>query len=251
MMQLDKPIIALDIAEREAAKQLLADLAPHGETLNIKIGMEMFYHYGAQWVEEVQALGHAIFLDVKCHDIANTVERAMHQLADLGVEMITIHASGGSEMMRAAMRGVQSSERYQQTGERPIILAVTQLTSLDPEVAVEEQQLAVSLADNVLHLAGLTAASGVDGVICSPLEVEAIKTRYPGLLAVTPGIRPADYGTQDDQQRIMTPARAAVAGSDYIVIGRPITQAEDPYQAYQSLTQDWQQGLNERNTHHD
>lgn len=236
-MEKDKPIIALDFKSADETRtflQLFAD-----ESLNVKVGMELFYAAGPDFVREIVEMGHAIFLDLKLYDIPNTVRSAMVQLAKLGVSMVNVHASGGVEMMQAAKEGLSEGTKSGQT--RPLLIAVTQLTSREDKTTQYEQQLAVSQDESILHLAELTEKSGLDGVVCSPLEVKNIKEKIgPTFLTVTPGIRNADNSiAKDDQVRITTPKKAAEWGSHYIVVGRPITKASDPVKAYEVIAKEW------------
>lgn len=240
-MEKAKPIIALDFETREKAISFL-ELFSRKE-LNVKIGMELFYGAGPDFVKEVVQMRHEIFLDSKLYDIPNTVHHAMKQLAGLGVSMVNVHASGGVEMMEAAKTGLEAGMKAQ--GKAPLLIAVTQLTSRDAETNVREQQLSVSQEESILHLAQLTEKSGLDGVVCSPLEVGHIKKAVSEeFLTVTPGIRlNQQIIAKDDQVRVTTPQLAAEWGSDYIVVGRPITQATDPVKAYQEILDEWQDAL--------
>lgn len=242
MMKMDasKPIIALDFQE---IGQLNEFLNQFSEPLNVKIGMELYYTTGTQMVEALQQRGHDVFLDLKLHDIPNTVKWAMKTLAKQGVAMLNVHAMGGQAMMEAARQGIEKG-----TGEgakRPVLLAVTQLTSTSPEQLKNEQLVEATMAESVNHLAKLTQRAQLDGVVCSPLEAKAIKEKFgEDFLTVTPGIRLTKG--QDDQKRTATPYEAALNGCDYIVVGRPITQAEDPVAAYQAIKAEWQKGLAEK-----
>ena len=238
-MDKKKPIIALDFTSKDKALEFLGLF--QGMTLNVKIGMALFYSTGPDFVREVVRQGHSVFLDLKLYDIPNTIEHAMKQLARLGVSMLNVHASGGVEMMEAARKGLKSG--IPDGEELPILIGVTQLTSRDPETNEAEMQLAVTQQESILNLAELTQRSGLDGVVCSPLEVETIHRKLGGnFLTITPGIRPADY-KPDDQVRITTPAKAATLGSDYIVVGRPITKAQDPVRMYELISKEWQDAL--------
>ena len=236
-MDKDKPIIALDFKSAEETRTFL-DLFSH-ESLNVKVGMELFYAAGPDFVREIVEMGHAIFLDLKCYDIPNTVRSAMAQLAELGVSMVNVHASGGVEMMQAAKEGLLEGTKAGQ--KSPILIAVTQLTSREDETNQFEQQLAITQEESILHLAGLTEKSGLDRVVCSPLEARQIKEKVgTSFLTVTPGIRNADESiAKDDQVRITTPSKAAEWGSDYIVVGRPITKASNPVKAYEIIAKEW------------
>lgn len=240
-MDKKKPIIALDFKTDKEA-QIFLDLFS-SEELNVKIGMELFYSAGPDFVREVVRKGHDVFLDLKLFDIPNTIERAMTQLAQLDVSMLNVHASGGVEMMKAALRGLKSGVAAD--AMLPILIGVTQLTSRDPETNEAEMQLAVSQEESILNLAILTQESGLDGVVCSPLESDKIHQKLGSdFLTVTPGIRLSEhkYG-QDDQVRITTPAKAASLGSDYIVVGRPITKADNPVEMYKIISNEWQEAL--------
>lgn len=236
-MEKEKPIIALDFESAKEAQKFIQMFSK--ETLNVKIGMELFYSAGPDFVREIVEQGHDVFLDLKLYDIPNTVRRAMAQLARLGVSMVNVHASGGAEMMQAAREGLKQGVQPGQTP--PLLIAVTQLTSRENETNRYEQQLAVSQEESILHLAELTKKSGLDGVVCSPLEVKQVKqTVGSGFLTVTPGIRTVDQSiSKDDQVRITTPDQAARWGSDFIVCGRPITKAANPVDAYQKIKKQW------------
>ncbi|MDO5310461.1 MAG: orotidine-5'-phosphate decarboxylase [Clostridia bacterium] len=193
----------------------------------VKIGMELFYAEGPDIVREIKARGHKIFLDLKLHDIPNTVKSAMRVLSRLDVDMCNLHAAGTVPMMKAALEGLTRED-----GTRPILIAVTQLTSTD-QAAMESDLLIREPIENVvMHYASRAKEAGLDGVVCSPLEAEKVHSVCgDGFLTVTPGVRFAD-GDRGDQKRVMTPAEAKRIGSDYIVVGRPITAAEDPVSAY-------------------
>ncbi len=193
----------------------------------VKIGMELFYAEGPQIVRDIKARGHRIFLDLKLHDIPNTVKKAMRVLSQLDADIINLHAAGTAAMMRAALEGLMRPD-----GTRPLLIAVTQLTSTDETAMHNELLIDRPLNEVVLHYAQNAAAAGLDGVVCSPLEAGIIHERCgSGFLTVTPGIRFAD-GDTGDQKRVTTPEKARELGSDYIVVGRPITQAADPVSAY-------------------
>ena len=193
----------------------------------VKIGMELFYAEGPQIVREIKARGHKIFLDLKLHDIPNTVKSAMRVLSNLDVDMCNVHASGTIPMMQAAIEGLTRSD-----GTRPLLIAVTQLTSTDQTTMERDLLINKPIESVVMHYAKCSADAGLDGVVCSPLEAAAVhNTCGKNFLTVTPGIRFAD-GDLGDQKRVMTPARAKDVGSDYIVVGRPITAAPDPVAAY-------------------
>ncbi|MEG1404869.1 MAG: orotidine-5'-phosphate decarboxylase [Oscillospiraceae bacterium] len=193
----------------------------------VKIGMELFYAEGPDIVREIKARGHKIFLDLKLHDIPNTVKKSMAVLSSLNVDMCNVHAAGTSAMMSAALEGLTRSD-----GTRPLLIAVTQLTSTDEERMQKELLISSPLDETVLHYAENTKLAGLDGVVCSPLEAKKVKNRCgEAFLTITPGIRFAE-GSADDQVRITTPAKARELLSDYIVVGRPITQSSDPVSAY-------------------
>src|SRR5574344_2613951 len=212
-------IIALDFPTREDTLAFL-DQFPAGEKPFVKIGMELFYAEGPQIVRDIKARGHKIFLDLKLHDIPNTVKRAMAVLSKLDVDMCNLHAAGASEMMKAALEGLTRED-----GSRPLLIAVTQLTSTDSAALKNELVINAPMDETVMKYAKNAALSGLDGVVCSPLEAAKVK-QFCGVrfLTVTPGIRFAD-GEVGDQKRIMTPEKAKDAGCDYIVVGRPITKA--------------------------
>ena len=229
-------IIALDFPGREETLAFL-DRFPAGEKPFVKVGMELYYAEGPSVVREIQARGHKIFLDLKLHDIPNTVKRAMSVLSRLDVDLVNLHAAGGSEMMRAALEGLTRPD-----GTRPLLIAVTQLTSTGPDMLKKELLIDTPMGETVLSYAKNAAASGLDGVVCSSLEAALVKERCGGdFLTITPGIRFAD-GELGDQKRVMTPARAGQAGCDYLVMGRPITQAEDPVDAYRRAVQEAKDG---------
>ncbi len=193
----------------------------------VKIGMELFYAEGPQIVRDIKARGHRIFLDLKLHDIPNTVKKAMRVLSQLDADITNLHAAGTAAMMRAALEGLMRPD-----GTRPLLIAVTQLTSTDETAMHNELLIDRPLNEVVLHYAQNAAAARLDGVVCSPLEAGIIHERCgSGFLTVTPGIRFAD-GDTGDQKRVTTPEKARELGSDYIVVGRPITQAADPVSAY-------------------
>ena len=219
-------IIALDFSTKEAALRFL-DLFPEGEKPFVKIGMELFYAEGPQIVREIKARGHRIFLDLKLHDIPNTVRKAMAVLSALDVDLVNVHAAGTIEMMRAALEGLTRPD-----GTRPLLIAVTQLTSTDEGRMQQELLIRTGLGRAIVHYARNAKTAGLDGVVCSPLEAGMVKKECGAdFLAVTPGVRFTDSAA-DDQRRITTPARARELGSDYIVVGRPITAAPDPVAAW-------------------
>ena len=218
-------IIACDFAGKAETLAFLDRFG--GERPFLKIGMELYYAAGPDIVRELKARGHKIFLDLKLHDIPNTVKKAMAVLRDLGADVINLHAAGTKAMMEAALEGVTRPD-----GTRPLLIAVTQLTSTSEERMREELLIDAPLTETVLHYAENAKDAGLDGVVCSPLEAGLIHGRCgDGFLTVTPGVRFAD-GDVGDQVRVTTPAKAKELGSDYIVVGRPITQAADPLAAY-------------------
>lgn len=219
-------IIACDFSSATDTLSFLDQF--HGRKPFVKIGMELYYAEGPSIVREIKRRGHKIFLDLKLHDIPNTVKKAMRVLSQLDVDMTNVHAAGTSEMMRAAIEGLTRPD-----GTRPLLIAVTQLTSTSQERMQQELLIGASIQDTIVHYAVNAQQSGLDGVVCSPLESSLVKQHCGAqFLTVTPGIRFAD-AAKDDQVRITTPARAREIGSDYIVVGRPITQAADPVAAYE------------------
>ena len=200
----------------------------------VKIGMELFYAEGPQIVREIKARGHRIFLDLKLHDIPNTVKKAMRSLSALDVDLVNLHAAGTRAMMEAALEGLTRPD-----GSRPLLIAVTQLTSTDQERMEKELLIEKPLDEVVRAYAKNAAEAGLDGVVCSPLEAGKVHAVCgDGFLTVTPGVRFAD-GDAGDQKRITTPERARELGSDYIVVGRPITQAADPVAAYRRCVKEF------------
>jgi orotidine-5'-phosphate decarboxylase len=227
----DRLIVALDVDSMEQAKTLVERLA--GEVGMFKIGKQLFTHAGPQAVQLIKELGGEIFLDLKFHDIPNTVAKAAIEATRLGVKMFNVHASGSLEMMRTTVKEVERVCRREKV-RRPIMLGVTVLTSLNQD---DLQRLGVEhkVADQVVRLALLTKEAAMDGVVASPHEVADIRSACgPSFVIVTPGIRPAD-GNRNDQQRVMTPADALRAGVDYIVVGRPILEAQDPVVAARAI----------------
>lgn len=222
-MTAERIFCAIDTSDLDAALTLAELLS--GEVGGLKLGKEFFTAHGPNGVAKIAATGHRIFLDLKFHDIPNTVAGAVCSSAALGVYMLTIHASGGAEMMRAAVEAAKAG-----TGTPPLILAVTVLTSLDEGDLAAIGQTG-SVAEQVSRLAALAKSAGVDGAVCSPLEIATLKPALGADFAlVVPGVRP-DWAASDDQKRVMTPGDAVAAGADYLVIGRPITRADDPVSA--------------------
>ncbi|MDG9729135.1 orotidine-5'-phosphate decarboxylase [Ignatzschineria sp. RMDPL8A] len=232
-----KPIIALDFPNYLETKAFL-ELMPADEKLYIKIGMELFYNEGPMLVETLKARGYEVFLDLKLYDIPNTVKSAMIGLAKLGVDMVNVHAAGGKRMMEAALEGLDIGTRAGKT--RPHLISITQLTSMTEAEMQREQGVQMSLLESVINYSQLTHEAGLDGVVCSAQEAQKVKENTHGeFLCVTPGIRLASDAA-DDQRRIMTPHQARLNGSSYIVVGRSITQATDPLQAYYTVKSEWE-----------
>ena len=218
-------IIACDFESAEKTYAFLDKFT--GRKPFVKIGMELFYAEGPEIVRQIKARGHKIFLDLKLHDIPNTVKKAMAVLSRLDVDIINLHAGGTIAMMEAALEGLTRPD-----GTRPLLIAVTQLTSTDQEAMERDLLIKEKIDDVIIHYARNAARAGLDGVVCSPLEAGKVHENCgKDFLTVTPGVRFAD-GAKGDQKRVMTPAQAKEIGSDYIVVGRPITGAEDPVEAY-------------------
>ena len=218
-------IIACDFNSKEELVKFLDRFEE--ESIFFKVGMELFYAEGPEIIREIKDRGHKIFLDLKLHDIPNTVKKAMRVLANLDVDMVNVHASGTVAMMEAALEGLTKED-----GTRPLLIAVTQLTSTSEERMKNDLLIDVPLSEVVLHYAKNTKKAGLDGIVCSAQEAKLIhETCGKDFITVTPGIRFAD-GNVGDQVRVMTPAQARMETADYIVVGRPITQAEDPVEAY-------------------
>lgn len=219
-------IVACDFASMEQTFAFLDKFT--GRKPFVKIGMELFYAEGPEIVRQIKARGHKIFLDLKLHDIPNTVMKAMAVLRNLDVDITNLHAAGTRAMMQAAIEGLT-----RQDGTRPLLVAVTQLTSTDQESMERDILIREPIDQVVMSYAATAKAAGLDGVVCSPLEAEKVhKTCGADFLTITPGVRFAD-GEVGDQKRVMTPAQAKKIGSDYIVVGRPITAAADPVVAYE------------------
>ena len=228
-MREERPIIALDFPAFEDVKNFLEHF-PEDEKLFVKIGMEFFYAVGPEIVHYLKGLGHSIFLDLKLHDIPNTVKSAMSVLGTFGVDMVTVHAAGGVEMMREAKAAL---------GEGAKLVAVTQLTSTSEEDMRDCQNIQTTVQESVVNYARKAQEAGLDGVVCSAHEVALIKDATSSdFVCVTPGIRPAGAEI-GDQKRVMTPQEAHKIGSDYIVVGRPIIQAENPWDAYHEIKKQW------------
>ena len=218
-------IVACDFPSGEATLEFLDRF--RGRKPFVKIGMELFYAEGPQIVRDIKARGHKIFLDLKLHDIPNTVKSAMAVLRDLDVDIVNVHAAGTTAMMQAALEGLTRPD-----GTRPLLIAVTQLTSTDQEAMERDLLIDKPMKTVVMHYAKTAKAAGLDGVVCSPMEAAAVHVACgPEFLTVTPGIRfEDDYA--GDQKRIMSPKSARLIGSDYIVVGRPVTRSDDPVAAY-------------------
>ena len=224
-------IVACDFNTAEETLSFLDNFTE--EKPYVKIGMELFYAEGPEIVREIKRRGHKIFLDLKLHDIPNTVKKAMAVLSRLDVDMCNLHAAGTVAMMEAAIEGLTRPD-----GTRPLLVAVTQLTSTDQERMERDILINEPLEKVVMHYASNAKAAGLDGVVCSPLESPAVHEKCgKEFLTVTPGVRFAD-GDKDDQVRVTTPEKAKELGSDYIVVGRPITQAQDPVAAYRRCVEE-------------
>jgi len=225
-------IVACDFAGRDETLQFLSRFT--GRKPFIKIGMELFYAEGPDIVRELKARGHRIFLDLKLHDIPNTVRKAMRVLSSLDADLVNLHAAGTADMMKAALEGLTRPD-----GTRPLLIAVTQLTSTSQERMERELLIERPMAEVVLRYAENARLAGLDGVVCSPLEAGEVHAACGAdFLTVTPGVR-FSTGSIGDQVRVTTPARARELGSDYIVVGRPITAAEDPVRAYELCVEDF------------
>lgn len=227
-----KIIVALDYADADSALKLINQLDP--ALCRLKVGKELFTAAGPQFVEKLTRSNFGVFLDLKFHDIPNTVAKACSAASNLGVWMLNVHASGGLEMMQAAKQAVDSSDT------KPLLIAVTVLTSMNQET-LNQIGIQTDLPTHVLNLAKLTQLAGLDGVVCSALEAQMLRSNLGSeFCLVTPGIRPAN-ASKDDQTRIVTPADALALGSSYLVIGRPITKAENPLAALEAINQEYYQ----------
>jgi len=225
-------IIACDFKDKEETLKFLEQFTE--EKPFLKIGMELFYSEGPEIVREIKKRGHKIFLDLKLHDIPNTVKKAMTSLSKLDVDMCNVHAAGTRDMMKAAIEGLTRED-----GTRPLLISVTQLTSTSEERMKEELLINEKIDKVVMHYAENSKLAGLDGVVCSPLEAGKVKEVCGNeFLTITPGVR---FETDDvgDQVRVTTPKKAKELGSDYIVVGRPITQAENPVEAYRRCVKDF------------
>lgn len=229
MIPADKIIVALDTQDPQKLQQLLKDLS--GEKIWVKIGMEVFYSMGPDVVLKAKDLGFKVFLDLKLHDIPNTVAQGLKSLSRLPIDMVNVHAAGGKEMMEKSFEAIGNLPK------RPLLIAVTQLTSTTEAQMNHDQRVPGSIEASVIHYAKLAKESHFDGVVSSPLEVTAIKNLLgKNFLTVTPGIRPAGNDL-NDQKRVTTPLQALTLGTDYMVIGRPITQSPNPKQALKDILQ--------------
>lgn len=225
-------IIACDFDGKEEVLKFLDKFT--GKKPFVKIGMELYYSAGPDIIKEIKARGHKIFLDLKLHDIPNTVKKSMAVLSKLDVDMCNLHAAGTVKMMEAALEGLTRPD-----GTRPLLIAVTQLTSTSEERMKEDLLIDKPIDEVIMHYASRAKSAGLDGVVCSPLEASKVKSVCgKDFCTVTPGVRFAD-GDVGDQVRIATPARAKEIGSDYIVVGRPITQADDPVAAYERCVREF------------
>ncbi len=221
-------IVACDFASAEATFAFLDKFSECTRKPFVKIGMELYYAEGPSIVKEIKARGHKIFLDLKLHDIPNTVKKAMAVLSNLDVDITNLHAAGATAMMQGAIEGLTRPD-----GTRPLLIAVTQLTSTDQETMERDILINHPIDEVVMHYAETAKNAGLDGIVCSPLEAGKVHDRCgKNFLTITPGVRFAD-GDIGDQKRVMTPAAAKEIGSDYIVVGRPITAAADPVAAYE------------------
>ncbi|MDW0111839.1 orotidine-5'-phosphate decarboxylase [Sporosarcina saromensis] len=228
------PIIALDF---ESAQKTMDFLRAFEGNVNVKVGMQLYYKEGPAMIAKLKERGFDIFLDLKLHDIPNTVKSAMEVLAGLGVDLVNVHAAGGKTMMEAALEGLDKGTPAGM--KRPSIIGVTQLTSTDERQVQEEQLIQATLQDSVLHYAKLTKQAGLDGVVCSVHEAAVISEICgPEFLKVTPGIRLPESGAHD-QKRIATPEEARKEGSTHIVVGRAITGADNPREAYELINARW------------
>ena len=226
---MSRTMVALDFSKKE---DVMNCLDKFDKPIYVKVGMELTYAFGFEMIREIKARGHKIFLDLKLHDIPNTVKNGMKNLAKLDVDVVNLHAAGGSAMMKAAMEGLNEGAV---NGKRPLCIAVTQLTSTSQEAMNEELLIPGDVKDVVISYAKLAKESGLDGVVCSVHEARAIHEACGAdFLTVTPGIR-LSSDSKDDQKRVATPQFAKEEGCDYIVVGRSITKSEDPYKTYNEI----------------
>ena len=227
-------IVACDFANAETTFAFLDKFKDSSRKPFLKIGMELYYAEGPSIVKEIKKRGHKIFLDLKLHDIPNTVKKAMAVLSNLDVDITNLHAAGATSMMQGALEGLTRPD-----GTRPLLIAVTQLTSTDQETMERDILIKEPIDQVVMHYAQTAKNAGLDGIVCSPLEAGKVHDRCgKDFLTITPGVRFAD-GDIGDQKRVMTPAAAKEIGSDYIVVGRPITAAEDPVAAYERCVKEF------------
>lgn len=232
----NSPIIALDFA---SAKDAYKFLTPFEQSLFVKVGMELYLQEGPSIVYKLKEMGHDVFLDLKLHDIPNTVGQAMKGLARLGADLVNVHAAGGAAMMIAAREGLEAGTTA--GNKRPSIIAVTQLTSTSEQQMQQEQLIQTTIEDSVVHYAKLAKSANLDGVVCSVLEAKKIAEACGNeFLRVTPGIRLAQ-GNAHDQVRVATPANARILGSSHIVVGRAITKAANPVEAYKTILNMWEE----------
>lgn len=232
----NSPIIALDFA---SAKDVYQFLTPFEQSLFVKVGMELYLQEGPSIVYKLKEMGHDVFLDLKLHDIPNTVGQAMKGLARLGADLVNVHAAGGAAMMIAAREGLEAGTTA--GNKRPSIIAVTQLTSTSEQQMQQEQLIQTTIDDSVVHYALLAKSANLDGVVCSVLEAKKIAEACGNeFLRVTPGIR-LEQGNAHDQVRVATPANARILGSSHIVVGRAITKAENPVEAYKTILNMWEE----------
>ena len=226
---MSRTMVALDLSKKEDVMNFLDKF---DKPIYVKVGMELTYAFGFEMIREIKERGHKIFLDLKLHDIPNTVKNGMKNLAKLDVDVVNLHVAGGSAMMKAAMEGLNEGAV---NGKRPLCIAVTQLTSTSQEAMNEELLIPGNVKDVVISYAKLAKESGLDGVVCSVHEAKGIHEACGNdFLTVTPGIRLAE-DSKDDQKRVATPAFAKEEGCDYIVVGRSITKSEDPYKTYNEI----------------
>lgn len=225
-------IIALDFKDGKTALNFLDKFVD--KKLFVKVGMELFYAEGPSIVKEIKERGHKIFLDLKLHDIPNTVKGGMRSLSHLGVDIVNVHAAGTISMMKAALEG-----SIREDGTRPLVIAVTQLTSTSEEIMKEELLIESKINDTIVHYAKNAKKAGLDGVVCSPLEAGMVKNAVGmDFITITPGVR-FDDGEKGDQVRVTTPKKAKDIGTDFIVVGRPITQAENPVEVYNRCVEEF------------
>lgn len=229
----DKVIVAIDVQTKEDFERLSHEL--EGHATYVKVGMELYYSFGPSIIKVLKDLGFKVFLDLKIHDIPNTAMKAAKTITKLGANMINVHAAGGVEMMRAARLGMEEALKENPELDRPVIIAVTQLTSTDQKMIEKDLCIDKPIHEVVVHYAKCAYEAGLDGVVSSPLEVKLIKEKVGSdFLCITPGIRPSGV-SGNDQKRVTTPQDAFERGSDYIVMGRAITNAEKPATAFNEI----------------